>query len=107
MNKMSNNGIDLEQEILLNLKDFLRSPAKEMLPDRISDCEVKFSFKVDGMSDNDLKKLFKIERLLSEIGVDFVRGMGFGQRDWFLQGDMGNAWVRGVKCTVNDQQEKK
>lgn len=45
-----------------------------------------------------LDKLFKIEKLLNEVGVTFDTGAGFGYRDWMWDFSLEGP----VKVTVTD-----
>lgn len=46
------------------------------------------------MSESDLKKLSQAEMLLSEIGIHFDTGSGFGKRDWELDWSLKGATTK-------------
>jgi hypothetical protein len=50
----------------------------------MKETEVLVTFDMNSLSKDELKKLFKVEKLLNEIGITFDTGYGFdsGARDW-------------------------
>jgi len=80
--------IDIAKYLMNNdVNSILRAPPKpsddpENCNSRVSNGKAVVSFHIDGMSDADLDKISKAERLLVEVGIKFDTGLGFGNRDW-------------------------
>ncbi|KKM87890.1 hypothetical protein LCGC14_1264340 [marine sediment metagenome] len=49
---------------------------------KLEEAEVLITFDLEALGKDGLRKLFEVERLLSELGVHFDTGSGCGGRDW-------------------------
>lgn len=46
------------------------------------ECQVSIQFDIEKLGGEGLDKLFKIEKLFRELGINFDTGGGMGARDW-------------------------
>lgn len=73
----------------------------------VNDVEVRIEWDLRNLTQEQKEKLFKVEEILSEIGVSFDTGAGGGVRDWEWDWSLkGPVRVKFVRMTVDNKKNR-